>query len=69
MAQWLRTKAGKAAYALSNQTVGPVFGIITSVMRFRQLSLRGLRKVTGEWHLVCLAWNVKLKTVLRLNVG
>lgn len=61
----LSTVAGKAAYALRKQTVEPVFGIIKSVMGFRQFSLRGLRKVTGEWNLVCLAWNVKRMAVLR----
>lgn len=69
MAHRLATKAGKAAYALRKQTVEPVFGIIKSVMGFRQFSLRGLRKVTGEWNLVCLAWNVKRMAVLRLKVG
>jgi hypothetical protein len=47
--------------------VEPVFGIIKSVMGFRQFSLRGLRKASGEWNLVCLAWNVKRMAVLRLN--
>ena len=28
-------------------------------MGFRQFSLRGLDKVTGEWNLVTLAWNIK----------
>jgi transposase len=69
MAHRLTTKAGRAAYALRKQTVEPVFGIIKSVMGFRQFSLRGLRKVTGEWNLVCLAWNVKRMAVLRLKVG
>ena len=46
----------------------PVFYIIQSVMGFRQFSLRGLRKVTGEWSLVCLVWNVKRMAVLRLKV-
>ena len=69
MAHRLTTKAGRAAYALRKQTVEPVFGIIKSVMGFRQFSLRGLRKVTGEWHLVCLAWKVKRMAVLRLKVG
>ena len=59
MTHRLSTLAGKAAYALRKQTVEPVFGIIKSVKGFRQFSLRGLRKVTGEWNLVCLAWNVK----------
>ena len=55
----LKTKAGRAAYALRKQTVEPVFGIIKSVMGFRQFLLRGLANVTNEWTLVCLAWNLK----------
>jgi len=66
MAHRLKTKAGRARYALRKQTVEPVFGIIKSVMGFRQFSLRGLHKVTGEWTLVCLAWNLKRMAVLRL---
>jgi len=69
MAHRLSTVAGKAAYAIRKQTVEPVFGVIKSVMGFRQFSLRGLRKVTGEWNLVCLAWNVKRMAVLRPTVG
>ena len=42
-------------YVLRKQTVEPVFGIIKSVMGFRQFSLRSLDKVKGEWTLVCLA--------------
>lgn len=67
MAHKLKTRAGRALYALRKQTVEPVFGIIKSVMGFRQFSLRGLKKVTGEWTLVCLAWNVKRLAVLRLT--
>jgi len=37
------------------------------VMGRRQFSLRGLTKVTGEWTLVCLAWNLKRLAVLRLQ--
>ena len=67
MAHKLKTKAGRALYALRKQTVEPVFGIIKSVLGFRQFSLRGLKKVTGEWTLVCLAWNLKRMAVLRLQ--
>ena len=63
----LKTKAGRALYALRKQTVEPVFGIIKSVLGFRQFSLRGLEKVTGEWTLVCLAWNLKRMASLRLQ--
>ncbi len=65
MSHRLKTKAGRALYALRKQTVEPVFGIIKSVLGFRQFSLRGLEKVRGEWSLVCLAWNLKRMAVLR----
>jgi hypothetical protein len=41
-----------------------VFGIIKSVLGFRQFSLRGLDKVRGEWSLVTMAWNLKRMFVL-----
>ena len=34
-------------------------GRIKEVMGFRRFSLRGVEKVQGEWHLVCLALNIK----------
>jgi hypothetical protein len=55
----LATPEGRRLYALRKQTPEPVFGIIKSVMGFRQFHLRGLDKVKGEWNLVTLAWNVK----------
>lgn len=61
----LKTKTGRAAYALRKQTVEPVFGIVKSVMGFRQFLLRGLENVQNEWTLVCLAWNLKRMAVLR----
>ena len=48
MAHRLATKAGKQRYALRKQIPEPVFGIIKSVLGFRQFSLRGLQKVKGE---------------------
>lgn len=65
MKQALKTQAGRAAYALRKQTVEPVFGIIKSVMGFRQFLLRGLTNVRSEWTLVCLAWNLKRMAALR----
>ena len=67
MKHTLKTPAGRAAYALRKQTVEPVFGIIKSVMGFRQFLLRGLENVSNEWTLVCLAWNLKRMAVLRLQ--
>jgi transposase len=59
MARRLKTQEGKKTYGLRKQTVEPVFGIIKSVMKFRQFLLRGLENVRGEWDLVTMAWNVK----------
>lgn len=66
MTHRLTTQAGRAVYGLRKQTVEPVFGIIKQVMGFRRFSLRGLEKVSGEWALVALAWNVKRMNVLRM---
>jgi transposase len=63
----LRTTAGKALYKLRQQTVEPVFGIIKAVLGFRQFHLRGRAKVSLEWTLVCLAYN--LKRLHRLGAG
>lgn len=59
MAHRLKTPEGRKLYALRKQTPEPVFGIIKSVLGFRQFLLRGLDKVRGEWSLVTMAWNIK----------
>jgi len=68
MKHQLTTQSGRALYALRKQTVEPVFGIIKQVMGLRQFSLRGVDKVSGEWTLATLAWNVKRMNVLRMAV-
>jgi transposase len=60
----LKTIDGKAIYAKRKGIVEPVFGIIKSVMGFKSFLLRGLELVTGEWRLVCIAWNLKRLHVL-----
>jgi transposase len=59
MAYKLQTELGKAIYGLRKVTVEPVLGVIKEVLGFRQFSLRGLWAVSGEWCLVCLAFNLK----------
>jgi transposase len=59
MRQRLKSSSGKALYKLRQQTVEPVFGIIKSVLGFRQFLLRGVDKVSLEWELVCLAYNFR----------
>jgi transposase len=64
MAHRLKTPEGKKLYALRKQTPEPVFGIIKSVLGFRQFLLRGLDNVRGEWNLVTMAYNMKRLFVL-----
>ena len=64
MVHRLETPDGKRRYALRKQTPEPVFGIIKSVLGFRQFLLRGLDQVRGEWNLVTMAWNIKRMFVL-----
>ena len=59
MKRRLKTKSGKTVYAMRKSTIEPVFGIIKSVMGFRQFLLRGLEAVKGQWDLVCIAFNLK----------
>ncbi len=59
MAKRMRSALGKALYAKRKSTVEPVFGIIKSVLGFRQFLLRGIEAAQGEWNLVCMGWNLK----------
>jgi len=65
MAHRLQTSEGKKLYAKRKHTPEPVFGIIKSVLGFRQFLLRGLEKVKAEWTLVTLAWNMKRMFALK----
>ena len=59
MAGKLKTVEGKAIYRKRASTVEPVFGIIKAALGFRGFLMRGLEKVSGEWNLVSVAWNLK----------
>ena len=65
MAHRLQTSEGKKLYAKRKHTPEPVFGIIKSVLGFRQFLMRGLEKVKAEWTLVTLAWNMKRMFALK----
>lgn len=66
MAHRLKTRCGRADYALRKQTVEPVFGIIKHVMKFRQFLVRGVEHVGHEWNLAALAWNLKRMNALKM---
>jgi len=58
MAAKVRTPEGQALYSQRKVIVEPVFGQIKEDRGFRRFSLRGLRKIRGEWSLVCLTHNL-----------
>ena len=50
---------GKAIYSHRMSVVEPVFGNIGTNKRLNRFSLRGRRKVQGQWQLYCLVHNVE----------
>lgn len=58
MRRKLQTKVGAAIYSNRKTVVEPVFGQIKQARGFRQFLLRGLKKVKGEWAMVCLTHNI-----------
>ena len=50
---------GKRIYAKRQAIAEPVFGHIKQVIGFFKFSLRGLKKVRGEFLLVCIAHNIR----------
>src|SRR5262245_4678028 len=54
----LRRGGHRSRYRLRKQTVEPVFGQIKQARGFRQILMRGLEKVRGEWSLVAAAHNM-----------
>ena len=65
MKEKLQSEQGRAIYARRQSSVEPVFGIIKRAIGFEQFTLRGERKVSGEWTLVTLAYNCKRLSRLR----
>jgi hypothetical protein len=60
---WMKARidsdVGKAIYSQRMSVVEPVFGNITANKRLRRFSLRGQRKVHGQWQLFCLVHNIE----------
>jgi hypothetical protein len=66
MQERLRSEEGQHWYRKRKWLVEPPFGWIKHVLGFRRFSLRGLKKVQGEWQLVCAALNLKRIAVLTI---
>ena len=68
MRRKLDTESGGIIYGQRKHVVEPPFGHIKSIMGFRQFSLRGVPKVTGEFRLVSIAHNLR-KIWIYLKAG
>lgn len=69
MKEKMERDESRAKYRLRKQTVEPVFGTIKKWMGFTQFLLRGHEKVSGEWQLVTLAYNMKRLWNLKCATG
>jgi len=67
----LSTKEGRQTYGLRKCTVEPVIGNLSQNMGFKSFLLRGLKKVKGEFALMCIAHNIlKIREKLkRIGMG
>jgi len=66
-AMWQKLRRGgrRSRYRLRKQAVEPVFGQIKQGRGFRQFLLRGIRKVSAEWSLICTAHNLLKLAAIR----
>jgi transposase len=58
MRERLRKDGFNSPYRLRKQTVEPVFGQIKHARGFRQFLMRGIKKVTAEWAMLCTVHNI-----------
>jgi hypothetical protein len=58
MARKLRSKKGGKIYAQCKAIVEPVNGQIKEARGLRRFLLRGIEKVSGEWHLIAATHNL-----------
>lgn len=59
MKQRVDSRHGKVIYGHRMSTVEPVFGNISANKGLNRFSLRGKRKVQGQWQLFCLVHNIE----------
>lgn len=59
MRQAIDSERGRALYGRRFATVEPVFGNLRHNKRLNRFTLRGRRKVDGQWKLFCLVHNIE----------
>ena len=58
MRQKLRTPEGQRRYRKRKTIVEPVFGVLKEQRGMRRFRLRGMEKVSIEWTLAAIAYNL-----------
>ncbi len=66
MREKLSSEEGKEKYLKRQCTIEPVFGHLKFNLAYRHFLLRGLKKVTAEFKLMCIGWNIK--KMLKLGI-
>ncbi len=66
MRKKLSSEEGKKKYFKRQYTIEPVFGHLKFNLGYRNFLLRGVEKVTAEFKLMCIGWNIK--KMLKLGI-
>jgi len=66
MREKLSSEEGKEKYFKRQYTIEPVFGHLKFNLGYRNFLLRGINKVTAEFKLMCIGWNIK--KMLKLGI-
>ncbi len=66
MREKLSSEEGKKKYLKRQCTIEPVFGHLKFNLGYRNFLLRGIEKVTAEFKLMCIGWNIK--KMLKLGI-
>jgi transposase len=59
MRERLAQEEQQKRYRKRSGMVEPVFGLIKEILGYRRFLLRGLKKVRGEWSLICASFNLR----------
>jgi transposase len=59
MRERLAQEEEQKRYRKRSGMVEPVFGLIKEILGYRRFLLRGLKKVQGEWSLICASFNLR----------
>jgi transposase len=66
MREKLSSEEGKGKYFKRQYTIEPIFGHLKFNLGYRNFLLRGIEKVTAEFKLMCIGWNIK--KMLKLGI-